>query len=323
MEPTDVSIIIPTYNAGKSLISAIESILCTTSLRIQIVIMEDGSLSPSELLLKNNFPNLLDNTEALCSIVYRQQDNQGAYHARLNALPFCTGSLVKFLDQDDQLLPGALAQEVATFDQKTDVVLTNWLITHEFEGRVEYCKAPIYTDPISDFLRVGGCFTSAALYRTSLVEKVLKPVTGFKPIKADDWLIFAQVCLSGARYKTLNLDSYTWNQSESQLSRNSANLLVTEHYSILDYYEQQLESSDRLTLERKNLLANYYAKQLLFSYEKDPIVFELILVKISSLNPKYNMKHGHQIYKKICRLFGVRNGTKIYSYLKRAIKKIS
>lgn len=101
------------------------------------------------------------------------------------------------------MLPNTLAREVAAFEQHVDVVLTNWQVANNDSQRklsepVSTLSAPIYTDPIDDFLTVGGCYTSAALYRRETIASALVAVEGFTPVKADDWLIFAQVCLAGA-----------------------------------------------------------------------------------------------------------------------------
>jgi len=202
----DVSIVIPTYLANDLLKRAIESVISSESLKTQIVVIEDGSSEPSLAILQNEYAELFSD-QGSTKIDYVEQNNQGAYLARLNALQHCLGRFTKFLDQDDYLLEGILAKEVADFNQDIDVVMSNWMVEKSSDSlnsqpKMEFMKAPVYQKPIDDFLTIGGVFTSAALYRTDFIQKVLKPVSDFTPIKADDWLIFAQVCLAGARYHT-------------------------------------------------------------------------------------------------------------------------
>ena len=84
----DISIIIPTYNASENLVSTIESVIEQRDVKIQLVVIEDGSSFPSKVLLEQNFHKYL---EPQCSkrqiiIRYLEQQNAGAYKARLSAL---------------------------------------------------------------------------------------------------------------------------------------------------------------------------------------------------------------------------------------------
>lgn len=265
------------------------------------------------------------------SISYLAQENTGAYCARLHAVQHCKGRYLKFLDQDDELLTGTLETEIDAFDAQTDVVLSNWFVKSEdpLVPTAERCAkskqalqlfvAPELAEPIDDFLGVGGVFTSAALYRSSLARDALKPVRTFTPVKADDWLIFAQCCLHGARYKTIDNTAYIWNQSEHQLSNRSRSQLVAEHYAILDWIETELRDSQRLTELRAKLLANYYAKQLLESYALNDGSFDRLIDKIHGLEPDYQQQHGNWIYRALGRLFGLTSGIRLYAFIKRVV----
>ena len=325
-ENPDVSIVIPTYNAGSALVSAINSILSQAGVSTEIIIMEDGSSQPSSTLLQDNFAELINqemfNDED--TIRYFEQINSGAYHARMNCIPLCAGRYIKFLDQDDILLPDALAREVDAFEQHIDVVLTNWQVA-SIDARGKLCEplsrlaAPIYTDPIDDFLTVGGCYTSAALYRRETTSSALVAVTGFTPVKADDWLIFAQVCLAGATYKTIQVESYRWNNYPLQLSAQSTHLQIYEHYQILNWMQHTLQDSAQLSDKRKKLLAHYFAKQLLATYRQNKSASVKLLNKIHELQPNYQMQHGNRVYRFLCKLLGLRMGTGVYSKMKNLL----
>ena len=317
----DISVIIPTYNASAKLLAAIGSVLDHKGLIIQVIVIEDGSKNPSKALLERHCKEFLKESASLThsSITYHSQSNKGAYLARIVGLEKSDGKYIKFLDQDDVLLPQTLNNEISAFDSSVDVILSDWevLDTTIEGGEIRTLhKAPTLLNPINDFLKQGGVFTSAALYRTDLLKKVLKPVSEFRPIKADDWLIFAQICLGGARYRTIDNLAYIWNQNTEQLSKLSRDELVREHYEILNWVENKLRSTQSLTYERKKLMAHYYAKQLLEAYQQNKSLFRLLIEKINSLDPNYRQKHGGVLLRFFCRVLGFKYGIKYYSIIK-------
>lgn len=94
----EISVVIPTYNYGRYLPTAIDSVLAQQGVDVEVVVVDDGST---------------DNTqEVLGAYVGRirvlQQNNQGAPAARNLGLQEARGEFILFLDADDRLLPDAL-----------------------------------------------------------------------------------------------------------------------------------------------------------------------------------------------------------------------
>lgn len=98
----DVSVIIPCFNAHKTLKRCIESVARQTSYPSEIVIVDDGSHIP-----------VGDLVETLRSVInvpikFLSQPNRGASAARNAALLSATGKYAAFLDADDIWLPEKL-----------------------------------------------------------------------------------------------------------------------------------------------------------------------------------------------------------------------
>lgn len=320
----DVSVIIPTYNATSKFLAALDSVLSHKGMIIQIVVVEDGSKNPSSTWLESHYSEYLDVDNSLTnsSIKYLSQSNKGAYLARIVGLEKSDGKYIKFLDQDDVLLTHTLNEEVAAFEPSVDVILSDWEVLDTTIGERDerkLHKAPTLSNPIDDFLTNGGVFTSAALYRAELLKNVLKPVQSFRPIKADDWLIFAQICLGGARYKTIDNIAYVWNQSPNQLSKLRRDELIYEHYEILNWIEEKLITTEMLTGERKRLLANYYAKQLLEAYSQNKELYERLIYKVKSLDSNYKQMHGGVMFRIFCNVLGLQRGIKYYTAVKHIV----
>lgn len=89
-----VSIIIPVYNAEKTLAKCLNSILAQTLKDIEIICVNDGSKDSSSDIL-NNY------AQADTRIKIFNQNNAGPAMARHNAISHATGDYLMFCDSDD------------------------------------------------------------------------------------------------------------------------------------------------------------------------------------------------------------------------------
>ena len=96
-----ISVIIPVYNAEKTLRRAIESLNRQQYDQLQIILVNDGSKDGSDALCK-----ALQAEDG--RIEYYAQANQGASGARNTALKYAKGDYYCFIDADDELMPNAL-----------------------------------------------------------------------------------------------------------------------------------------------------------------------------------------------------------------------
>lgn len=89
---TDISVIIPAYNAESSIKDAIESV---SNNNVEIIVVIDGATDKTKsicLEMKKQYNNL--------KII--EQENSGAYKARKNGIKNASGKYVMFLDSDDK-----------------------------------------------------------------------------------------------------------------------------------------------------------------------------------------------------------------------------
>lgn len=86
-----ISVVIPSYNTGKSLPRAIESIQKQTCRPDEIIVVDDGSEDDTKSVVKN-IPG---------DIQYHFQENKGVASARNKGLDLATGDLITFIDADD------------------------------------------------------------------------------------------------------------------------------------------------------------------------------------------------------------------------------
>lgn len=96
MERNTISIIIPAYNAEKTIKRCIDSILLQTYTNLEIIIVDDGSTDDT-LLICNN---IKDNR-----IKVFHTSNQGQGHARNIGIDSANGEYITFIDADDYCEP--------------------------------------------------------------------------------------------------------------------------------------------------------------------------------------------------------------------------
>ena len=106
-----VSIIIPTYNYGIYLSTAIQSCLNQTYKPIEIIIVDDGSTDDTKDIVKK-----FDDR-----VIYFYQKNSGVSAARNKGLELAKGDYLAFLDSDDYLMDHSIEIKLDILKQYPDI----------------------------------------------------------------------------------------------------------------------------------------------------------------------------------------------------------
>lgn len=108
-----ISVVIPTYNYGRFLREAIDSVLAQTYAPLEILVVDDGSTDDTEQIVASYGER----------VRYIRQRNAGVGAARNNGIAQARGEYVAFLDSDDLWLPEKLAKEIARFEADPELGL--------------------------------------------------------------------------------------------------------------------------------------------------------------------------------------------------------
>lgn len=128
-----ISLIIPVYNAEKTLPATLESIRAQRFRDFEVIFAEDAGTDGSRTLL-----------EAFCADsglpckLLQAEKNGGAAAARNRALDVAQGEYLAFADADDLMGPGMLelaAAAVDASDQPVDIVGWDWTLGLNQDGR--------------------------------------------------------------------------------------------------------------------------------------------------------------------------------------------
>jgi len=185
-----VSIIMPVYNAGDFLSSAIQSILDQTFTDFELLIIDDGSTDNSASVIRQYTDS---------RIIFSSQANKGLTGTLNDALSKCRGTYIARMDQDDISEPQRIAQQVAYLEQHPEIGVlgtTTYIMTHEgraFKGN----PTMLNNDEIQLQLLYQTPFSHGSImFRRGLILSLTAPI--YEPINgnAEDyglWSRLAQV----------------------------------------------------------------------------------------------------------------------------------
>lgn len=117
-----ISIIVPVYNAEKTIRKCIESILNQSYNNFELIVINDGSVDDSEKIIKSYEDS---------RIVYINNTNHGVSYSRNCGIKKATGDYVTFVDSDDYLEKECLEKISEILINDVDVVRYNFNVDGE------------------------------------------------------------------------------------------------------------------------------------------------------------------------------------------------
>jgi glycosyltransferase involved in cell wall biosynthesis len=112
-----VSILTPCYNEEKHIWRLFDSILKQTYLRVEMIVVNDGSTDNSESVIKSYIPRFEDRGY---SLTYIYQKNQGLASTINNGLKFINGDYLLYPDADDYYQEEYAVRDMADALEKSD-----------------------------------------------------------------------------------------------------------------------------------------------------------------------------------------------------------
>ncbi len=158
-----VSVIIATYNYGRFITEAVDSVLNQTYPDREVIVVDDGSTDGTRNILKDYIESV--------RITYIYQKNSGPGAARNTGIRASGGEYVCFLDADDRYLPEKLERQAALLeDEEAAGCFCNGMtfdgrpMLREFTGRGKDC----YFDDVLSGLNI---FTPSLMVRRNVIDE--------------------------------------------------------------------------------------------------------------------------------------------------------
>ena len=110
-----VSVVVPTYNYGRFIGEAIESVFRQTHPVVEVVVVDDGSTDGTEATV----------SEFGIAVRYISQKNAGVCEARNRGVAESSGEFIAFLDADDIWEPTKIEKQLAKFAENPEIGLVH------------------------------------------------------------------------------------------------------------------------------------------------------------------------------------------------------
>ncbi|MGH7146276.1 MAG: glycosyltransferase [Nitrospiraceae bacterium] len=163
---TAVSVVMATYNYGRYLPQAIESVLAQTYRDWELIVINDGSTDDTDEVMQ---PYAL-----MANIRYYTKPNGGQASAKNFGIRLARGEYVAFLDADDWWHPTKLAKQVRLFENndRVGVVYSGMRAVNSEGEELQFGKAKYFRGRVLEHL-FGENFVpfSSSMVRRALLEK--------------------------------------------------------------------------------------------------------------------------------------------------------
>lgn len=245
-----ISIIVPCFNAAATLEATLHSAL-QQDIEKEVIVVDDGSTDGSAEILRRLGPR----------IAVLTTPNRGASAARTLGTQRARGQFLQYLDSDDLLLPGTLAERRAALHASgADIAHTDWqnLVQADAGG---YRAGDVMRPDAEALSRDAEAATAASwfwappaalLYRRSIVERI-----GAWPAMqtCEDARFLFEAAARGARFTHVPGIGALYRVAPGSLSRRSARRFIEDCATNAREIEAIWRAQGPLPARRKEALA--------------------------------------------------------------------
>lgn len=314
---TDISIIVPVYNAEKYLKKCLDSLVNQTKKELEFILINDGSTDKSEEIIK---------TYKDKRIKYFKNKNQGIGKTRNFGIEKATGKYIMFLDSDDYFSNDACEILYKTAEkEKADLIVFDYYRVEKEnlnEVKIESFNATNIKDDPNLLLKInlGPC---NKIYKSDLIKN--NDIKFEENLKYEDTLFVVKAIYKAKKIIKLNkcLHYYIIHEKSETTVRDKKVFdilkIVDKIRTYLKNDELMKDSVDKLTVK---ILTNYTIQQRYQSDKKLAMKFiDEVFKYLEKEIPDYkNNKYysGRSFVKRT--IEKSKTLTKVYIQLYRTIK---
>lgn len=201
-KPSDVTIIIPSYNYGKYLSATIKSCLKQSHSPTQIIVIDDGSTD-----------NSVEIAQSFKQVETVAKKNEGVVRTKNLGIKLSQSTWTLFLDADDTLPGDYLEQMLKTaHEENADVVYSDAEFFGAKKGR------QIAQDYSFDRLRSGNFIHNSSLIRTESLQA--NPYKTEMSHGYEDWELYLSLAGMGNKFAYNTSTSLNYRQHRNGVGRN-------------------------------------------------------------------------------------------------------
>jgi glycosyltransferase involved in cell wall biosynthesis len=307
---TTVSVVIPCHNAAAWLEEALGSVREQRNVDVELIVVDDGSTDDSAAIAER-FGDPV-------SRVIRQPQS-GASRARNVGTAAATSPFIVFLDADDVLMPGTLAERArALTGSGGDVAYCDWVEWRRHgdgtfrEGVAR--RRLLGSRPELEILVDAWWPPGALLYRRSLVDQIL-PWREELPVIQDARFLL-DAALAGARFVHSPHTGLRYRaHGNDSLSRRDPRAFLEDCFRSVQDLDRTWTNAAAIDDERRKALVKCYAFLTRSFFPLDRSRHEQTLGRLLELDPHY-LPDSPADFRALSRMFGFARAEQIAGWLR-------
>ncbi len=160
-----ISVLIPLYNHGEEVRSALESVAASEYERLEIVVLDDASTDRSQEAVLD----FLDGHAHLPAMLLQHVVNRGLGRTRNDLVAAARGELVFMLDADNEIYPTALDRLVEALDEDPGAFFSYPMLEEHVDGQPDTLRSYLPWEP-GQLAKANYIDAMSLLRRRELVE---------------------------------------------------------------------------------------------------------------------------------------------------------
>ncbi|RRC93659.1 glycosyltransferase family 2 protein [Erysipelotrichaceae bacterium OH741_COT-311] len=248
-----VSVIIPAYNAEKTIERCIHSVINQTYQNIEVIVVDDGSIDNTFLLCEKYME--------LSNFIYHKQENQGVSSARNKGIKLSSGEYIAFVDSDDYIKEKMIEVYIHHLDK--DLVCSSVLnsILHlKDKEKISQYNSLKDIDKDLYFLLINGFFTSPVckLYKRKYIDTFFDIDISY----GEDLLFNLKYFSNISSIIFIHEQLYFYDLSDSGLTKklheDEFETILKLSKSFLEFYKDKISNTKVINEKLYDFLANYF-----------------------------------------------------------------
>lgn len=187
----EVSVVIPAYNAEKTILDALNSVKAQTAISSikEIIVVNDGSTDKTKEIIEQY---KIQNPQL--PITLFDQENAGVSKTRNRGMSYATGKWIALLDSDDVWLPNKLARQMEEIEKNDEIDFLGCGYNNK-PLRLLFKKIDhVYKAKYSDLCIKWFPVTPSAIFK----KEIFETIGGFNETMkyAEDGEFFMRICMN-------------------------------------------------------------------------------------------------------------------------------
>lgn len=279
-----ITVLMPVYNGGEYLRSAIESILSQTYTDFEFIIIDDGST--------DNTKEIIDSYDDKRIRNFNNTTNQGLIFSLNKGIDNAKGRYIARMDSDDISLPQRFEKQIEYLDKNPDIVVLGSLgYNIDENGSVKnIIKLPEKPGQILTELLFGNVFIHTSIIAKTEVIRQYRYNKEY--VHAEDYYLWSQIA---KEHKIANLQQPL---VRYRVHENCVSLLKNKEQSECVKRIQLYNLSNLGIAELMPAEEHLHLKLISYRFRPETITFEEIGLANKWIRNLFNQNHRFKVYEK-------------------------